>query len=210
MDFEQLNHVSKTLMAEADELLYQRGLLAVLQRYGKAYITGSYFLNTMTWRDLDLYVDGTGMSDEDFFLLGSDIAGAIEPGKMHYRNEFILRSGLPRGKYWGVYTDILGAPWKIDLWVLETSLCEQYMAVAEDLKARMDEESRLAILDIKGQVCGHPDYRKKFLSVDVYDAVLKDGVRGMEGFSKWLVEKKNYSYRSVDTTRIPAPPSPPY
>src|SRR5689334_1361695 len=102
----QLTAQSAALRAEADELLYGRGLLAALNKYGTAHITGSYYLDLMTWRDLDLYVDSSAMAEGDFFALGRDIAAAVRPGKMHYRDEFILQSGLPRGFYWGIYTNM--------------------------------------------------------------------------------------------------------
>ena len=50
----QLNEELKT---EADELLYKKGVFDLLQKYGTPHVTGSYFLNLMTWRDLDIYLE---------------------------------------------------------------------------------------------------------------------------------------------------------
>lgn len=188
-----LNTLNSTLKAEADELLHKHGLLAAMQKYGRVHITGSYFLNTMTWRDLDLYLDSSTMTGADFFMLGHDISNAVGAGKMHYRNEFIMLSGLPRGKYWGIYTNILQPNnWKIDLWAIETRLCDEYMSYARNLKAQINEAKRMMILEIKNGVCMHPDYRKEFTSIDIYNSVIQDGVEGLESFRHWLKEKKNF------------------
>jgi hypothetical protein len=193
--YEALNAQSIAITTEADELLYKRGLLAALQKYGTVHITGSYYLNLMAWRDLDLYIDSSKFSESDFFLLGNDIANAVQAGKMHYRNEFILQSGLPQGKYWGTYTDII-APhnWKIDLWAINSELCEQYMAFAANLKAQVNDENRMKILDIKSQVWMHPDYRKEFTSMDIYHAVFNGGVGDIDEFKLWVKANKGFEF----------------
>ena len=87
---------------EADQLLYEKGLFAVLQKFGTPHITGSYELNLMTWRDLDIYLESNKISEKDFFQLGGEVSSCLQPIKMHFRNEFLAKTnGLPLGLYWG-------------------------------------------------------------------------------------------------------------
>ena len=44
-----------TSIEEAKKLLISDGLQETLERYGSVLPTGSYALDLMTWRDLDLY-----------------------------------------------------------------------------------------------------------------------------------------------------------
>jgi len=70
-EFEKLN---LALISEANTLLYDYGLLEILEKYGTPNIHGSYSLNLMTWRDLDLYLENDEITVKTFFNLGLDIA----------------------------------------------------------------------------------------------------------------------------------------
>ena len=45
---------SRKLHEEADEILHQRGVDAILRKYGKVHYTGSYALDLMAWPDIDI------------------------------------------------------------------------------------------------------------------------------------------------------------
>jgi hypothetical protein len=49
----QLNEEIKN---EADVILHEKGLLALLRSFGRPHVSGSYALDLMTWRDLDIYL----------------------------------------------------------------------------------------------------------------------------------------------------------
>ena len=55
---------------EADEILTGKRLLSILNLFGTPHISGSYALNLMTWRDLDIYLEVENISKSDFFILG--------------------------------------------------------------------------------------------------------------------------------------------
>src|SRR5437762_2557294 len=95
---------SEAIQREAEELLETSGLRALLSRYGTPYVTGSYALRLMTWRDLDINLEADHLSVAEFFDLGGTIASMLGAIRMSFRNERIAQSeGLPRGLYWGVY-----------------------------------------------------------------------------------------------------------
>src|ERR1051326_8117974 len=110
---------------EADEILHSKGLLQILNSFGTPHISGSYSLDLMTWRDLDIYLEAGNITTKDFFLLGEKIATALNPLKMSFRNEIIAKTkGLPNGLNWGIYlgNERAGA-WKIDIWLVKESEC---------------------------------------------------------------------------------------
>ncbi len=181
---EDLIALDASLRREADGLLRDRGLLALLARYGTPHVTGSYALQLMAWRDLDLYLEATGLGLAEFFALGGEIASALCPVRMSFRNERVARTpGLPEGTYWGVYLgDERQGAWKIDLWAVEPEECRRLLRGQEELARRLTPEARRTILGIKAQVWAHPEYRRSFGSQDVYRAVLDHGVSDTEGF----------------------------
>src|SRR5688500_8193348 len=119
MHMQGLIEQNLAIKKEADQILYGQGLFDILSAYGKPYIAGSYALDLMTWRDLDIYLEGEELNDLDFFQLGASISMNLKPVKMSFRNELIAKTkGLPNGLYWGVYLgDERSGAWKIDIWL---------------------------------------------------------------------------------------------
>lgn len=116
----QLNNAIKK---EAEEILIKKGLMRVLYSYGVPHPSGSFELDLMTWRDLDIYLETSNFSETEFFKMGGEIAKLLDPVKMSYRNELIAKTdGLPSGLYWGIYlgNERTGA-WKIDVWAIDSS-----------------------------------------------------------------------------------------
>jgi hypothetical protein len=183
-----------TIRAEAVRLL-QSGLLTVLGRGRDVHVVGSYALGLMTWRDLDIHLVCDRRDLADFFRLGADIASLLKPHRMHFRDESLVRTpGLPPGLYWGVYLgDERAGAWKIDIWETDREGFEPVRRFGADLAARLDEESRAAILAIKTACWQHPEYRRAFTSSDVYEAVLERGVRDVEAFWNDIRETKGVS-----------------
>lgn len=185
---EALNSLIKT---EADKILHDNGLLRILEGYGKVSVSGSYFLDLMTWRDLDIYITSNRMTEEIFFELGKNISLCIKPSKMNYRNELIERTEhLPRGYYWGCYTDYYLNAWKVDVWAISQEEFDKKEKELHDLKSRIDVVQRMAILNLKNNLYNHPLYRKKFFSVDIYDAVINDNVNNDDNFREWLLHNR--------------------
>lgn len=177
---------NKQIKAEADHLLYEKGLYNLLRKYGEPHISGSYDLNLMTWRDLDIYLQVTEENEKDFFLLGADINLSLQPIKMHFRNELIAKTpGLPLGLYWGVYlgNERTGA-WKIDIWYMRSVECKRLLEYCAVLKEKVTPEAAVDIMNIKSQCWSDPQYRKSYTSSDIYQAVLERGIRTFEDFRK--------------------------
>ncbi|WP_144941835.1 hypothetical protein [Paenibacillus sp. 32O-W] len=191
MPYEELN---EKIRNEANDLLNALGLMKTLKQYGQPCVHGSYSLNLMTWRDLDIYLEDNEMSVSKFFDLGKDLANSLNPSKMNYRNEWNgLSPHLPRGLYWGIYTTILNNDWKIDVWAIESTQFKQKQEQFAALQSKVNETNRPIILALKNHLHRHPDYRKKFFSVDIYEAVF-EGIKSTEQFSLWLENNRGLKY----------------
>jgi hypothetical protein len=197
-ELSKLKELNDMISKEAELLLYQYGLAEILKKYGQIYITGSYSTHTMTWRDLDIYID-MRLRESEFFNLGREIAVTLKPHRMSYRNNLLENvSNLPRGLYWGIYTNIIETgEWKIDIWAMDSEQFYLYKQESEELKANIDFERRNLILLIKGIVCKNPDYRKTLHSIDIYKAVIEGGVKSIGEFEKWLVDNKGLEYTFI-------------
>lgn len=184
---------SAALRAEATKILDADGLRDILAGYGQPEVTGSYTLDLMTWRDLDNYVLRDGLGIRAFCEMGARIAEELRPVRMQFRNERIGRTpGLPDdGLYWGVYLPPSDTTWKIDIWAVDVEQGRRMIAAHNALKARLTPETRRSILRIKSALCGHALYRKSFVALDIYRAVLDDGVRETGAFAAWLKTDKN-------------------
>ena len=184
--------INKNIKQEADEILIDKGLLSLLSKYGKPYITGSYALNLMTWRDLDIYLESDVTTEPVFFNLGAEIKSILHPVKMNYRNEIKDRTpGLPTGLYWGIYlgNEREGA-WKIDIWAMNKKECRHRIAFCDDLLAQINDDAKEMIFEIKSACWKDPEYRRSYTSRDIYEAVLDNKVRSVEEFKELLQAKK--------------------
>jgi hypothetical protein len=173
---------------EANDILFKKGLFNILKSFGVPHITGSYALNLMSWRDLDIYLEVTNITGINFFELGSKIASAFDPVKMSFRNEMIGKTKeLPNGLYWGIYFgDERAGAWKIDIWAVEKNECERLLKYCTDLCEKLTPATSLEILTIKSQCWKDPRYRRSFSSSDIYTAVLEKNITGIEAFKEYL------------------------
>jgi hypothetical protein len=177
------------IIGEANKILHDYGVLSILNKYGSPFPTGSFLLGVMTWRDLDIYLESNNITESRFFQLGGEAAAALKPQKMHYKNEFLAREpNLPVGFYWGIYVTGLVSheEWKIDLWAIDSEQRKSFQKEIEKLQTKLNTDNRLTILEIKNHFYTHPDYRRKFGSVDIYRAVIDQGIKSVSGFAKWL------------------------
>lgn len=186
--------MDEMLRAEADTLLYERGLRKLIEEYAPLYVTGSYTLRLMVWRDLDLAMDATAITVSEFFDLGKRITRLLSPWKMFFTNNRDNSGGrYPRGLYWGIRMgDIKRGAWKIDLWAFDSDEYCSKVQECEVLKGRLNGENRLTILNLKSQLWDKPQYRDTITSQDIYEAVLDHGVDSLDGFYSY-VEKKRQS-----------------
>jgi len=189
---DHLQHLNSGIKKEANDILYKKGLISILNRFGIPHIHGSYFLDLMAWRDLDIYLQADNIAEADFFAMGSKICTLLGPVKMSFRNERVSKTpNLPAGLYWGIYlgNERAGA-WKIDIWAVSAPECERFTDDCKEIKQQLTSSTRASILDIKSQCWTDPEYRRSYNSSDIYNAVLQNKVSDLEGFKKYRAGKR--------------------
>ena len=170
-----------SIKTQADVLIQKTNLLDVLRRHGIPFITGSYFMNTMAWNDLDLYLQ-PGVNF-DPYAMAAELNAALRP----FRFEGFVNEN---GTFYGCETSITGERWNIDLWIRNAEKIEESIAYCNDLLKKMDRlpGSHEAILSIKTELIQRGMYgfdkhpSRHYHSQDIYSAVLNDGVRSTDEF----------------------------
>src|SRR5207249_157623 len=100
------------LRAEADEILDVKGLRPVLEEYAPISVVGSYALQLMTWRDLDILMDAPTITVPEFFELGQRVTTLLSAWKSFFTNNRDHNNQFPRGLYWGIRLgDIKAGAW---------------------------------------------------------------------------------------------------
>ncbi|GAA1541905.1 hypothetical protein [Kribbella lupini] len=161
------------LQAEAHQLFAQLGLETVFPDYGPPQLIGSARSGLIVLRDLDVMFDaptatlsgvlaGLGAVAERCDLLSADV-----------RDERGDRRPTPRLTDERFYAVLGVGEWKVDLTFWLHVIERPHVADALRLQ-RITEEERQAILRLKRTCPGYPEL---IGGTDVYDAVLRHGVR---------------------------------
>ena len=185
-DATELLELDQALRDEAVRVLDVSGLGAILHDEGYQPV-GSFTMRTMTWRDLDFERVAYEPDWDQHWRLGTTLAGLSWVWKLNCTNAYRQPGSADEGLYWGLrLSDPKGGPvWKADLWTAR----EEEFAMACPNRSRwealMTEDTRARILAIKKAVCSLPEYRRDILSVDIYYAVLDEGVRDLGQFMAW-------------------------
>lgn len=169
---------------KADELLYQYGLMDILQKYGQVFIIGSYAMKIMTWNDLDFYFEASGFDSVKYYDLAADLVKELSPvyfeGRVDAENNRM---------FLGMETEITGERWNIDIWWKTRAEIETARAYAGELACKMEEQPELreAVIKIKQELMKKKLYgmnkgKVHYHSKDIYDAVFREKLLSAEQF----------------------------
>ena len=192
MNDTHINANARNLREEASKVLNKEGLLTLLQDYGDTRVIGSYTLDTMTWRDIDISMKLPDAKDVMlFFTIGKGIAKMFQITKMSFSNHYIRNfPGYDHGLYWGIQLLYDQQEWKIDLWGYGETDYEKHMSEFDDLHEQLQQADRDAVLRIKYIISQHPEYRgDMYNSMKVYQAVIEDKITSVEEFNMWIERK---------------------
>ena len=188
---EQLLQRQRLLQDEAQIVLKELNLVALLSAGGVVRQTGSSALGLMVWRDLDLAVSSPGLSIERAFEIMHPLVTHPRVKQVRYFHQsgpFKL-IGLDERYYFMVFFDLHEqAEWKVDIsfWLGGGIHPEP---VHEAIEQQLTPETRLTLLRIKDAWYQLPAYRSEVYSTDIYDAVLQHGVHTLAEFDQYLVER---------------------
>ena len=150
-------------------------------------MVGSYDLDLMTWRDIDISLRLPAERDvATFFSIGDAIVNRFETMRAYY-SDMVLRKGqvFESGLYWGIRLLHRGQTWKIDLWGFDEEEYAEKMAAYEKLRRSVQNADRFAVLRVKDVVCQWAQYGHGVYSIQVYEAVA-GGVKTVDEFRDWL------------------------
>jgi hypothetical protein len=199
-----------TLQAEASAILTELDLVDRLSRIGSVRQIGSSTLGLMVWRDVDLAISGPTVTIERALDTMRPLFLHPRVRQVRYLNE--TGASTPTGVavderwYFQVFIDTrAGDEWKLDLsfWLGEELHSEP---VHEAIARELTPETRLAILWIKDRWHRLPSYRQTVSSTDIYDAVLRHGIRTPEQFNRYLLSRDKPAQSAVSHDGPVLPP----
>jgi hypothetical protein len=117
---------------EANAFLEEMHLLSFLQIYGTVRFAGSYSLDLMVNRDIDLYVlNPAHTQDSTLEILQASIQRNCFRLHLYYNSFQFPREGMPPGYYIGIKTPFRGQKWKVDNLFSKLKICVYRVAYAD-------------------------------------------------------------------------------
>ena len=174
----------------ADRILYDRGLLNRLAQIGTPHVIGSCRMDMMSWNDLDIDVENDGMSREKLYDLTTSILKSYHP--LWYEAKEEIDGEGKTVWFHGFEAMIDGELWNFDIWFFSKETIAEAEAFCDRTTQmiRSQPGSREAILTIKQELIGREMYGL-YTSMDVYRAVLDQGIRSTEEFLAQYRKQKN-------------------
>ena len=180
---------NEELKSEADQLILECGLPALLATYAAWFIGGSYSYDLMCWRDLDVYILDPQRNLKRCFEIGYELTHRFNAKKSRFTNNV---GSKPNGLYWGIKLgDERQGAWKLDVWFLDSQSYDEHAAYSTSMRARLTPENKAAILMIKEAYWRRREYRDTVTGDMIYRAVLDKDVRSLSDFERALIEERS-------------------
>jgi hypothetical protein len=131
--------------------------------------------------DIDMHVYSNPFSLEAGFEAITHLALNPRILRIEYKNLLDAEDQCLEWHAW--YEATNGETWQLDMIQIhsESPYAGYFERVADAIKAKLTPESRQAILKIKYSI----PKNQKVMSIEVYQAVLRDGVRDCAEFMEW-------------------------
>ena len=175
---------SQAIKNEANELLRKYSVVEIIQKFGQVKFTGSYELNLMYKKDIDISLINDNLSVQDFTLLGKELIYGLNTPSAYYRNTRItpVEKRPENSLYWGIQT----GHWFIDIWAMNSAVYSRAEKYIKEIKSQLNEKNRLIIIQLKSEFIKNKTYGINFTSRELYDAVLNHEVKNSEQFNFYL------------------------
>ncbi len=193
MTDEQLLTRAQSMQEEAQRVLRELNLLAIIGMISEPDVVGSAKSGLMISPDIDIHAWMEEPSLEKVASLLPTLAAIPTIQKVQFNNYRELRRddrkdriNFPHAYYIGLRTVQPSGEWKIDMWFGKHSEVGDYDD--SELNA-ITTEQRLAVLRLKELWKDEKGYRDGVLSVDFYKAVMRHAVRDAKSFIDYLAKK---------------------
>ncbi len=182
------------LQAEAAGLLAGLNLAALVADIGPLLLAGSVVSGLMAWPEIDVML----LADPDFapgdvLRLLARIVARVPVTALEYRDERGPRcaTGQRRDERYHVPMTVpwAGADWRLDLTLWLHDPHHNVTRWHEELRERITPGQRAAVLRIKDQWHRRPEYPDQVSGLEIYTAVLDDGVATPDEFAAWLARR---------------------
>jgi hypothetical protein len=178
---------SKEITQIAIDLLQTTQIEALLGHFGKAKLGGSYAYNLMVDNDLDFAVAVSTITPEIRAKIASTFASQLWVYSINMTDranfEPLSHLGAPRGLFLGLTIPYPIKRWNIDVWFVIADDLEQ--DEMEKLISQASPEQKANILQIKYELMKRGHKEKGVTSVEVYKAVIQNGVTSTPEFLKF-------------------------
>ena len=171
---------------QAFDVIEELDLLKRWSRCGRPTLLGAVSFGLVVSRDIDLNIYAREPAVAQGFEVVSEIA--VLPGVMKVRYSNCLET-IDQGLYWQIqYRDRFGDMWTVDNWLVSEDHphADLLEALVERMQKGLSAEQRKVILQIKETV--QPESKAR--GIDIYEAVMEDGVRSPCEFAVWLRDSK--------------------
>lgn len=194
MTDEQLLTRAKSLQEEAQSVLKDINLLAIIGTISEPEVVGSAKSGLMIFPDIDIHAWMGEPSLEKVASLLPTFTMMPTIQMVHFNNYRELRRdfrkdriNFPHAYYVGLRTVHPSGEWKIDMWFGKHGEVGDY----DDSELNtITAEQRLVVLRLKEIWKTEKGYRDGVLSTDFYKAVMRAGVKDEKGFMEYLEMKK--------------------
>lgn len=175
---------SKLIKEEASRLLESTNIEYLLGQFGDVSLGGSYAYDLMVDRDLDFGVMIKSVTPEIRAKVASLFASRLWVYGFNLVDrvnfEPLSNLGAPRGLYLGLTVPFPKERWNIDVWfIVAEVLPDDEMS---NVLSRATQKQKDTILEIKYELMKCGQKQKGITSSQVYEAVLKRGVRSTQEF----------------------------
>lgn len=179
------------LQEEARQVLAELDLAALVADIGPLLLAGSFVSGLMCWRELDVMVlAGGDFSPQDVLRLLQRIIERTGATALEYHDERGSRcvTGQLRDERYHVPFTVerAGQSWRVDLTLWLHGAHLNVTRWHQELRERITAEQRSAVLRIKDAWHRRPSYSDQVGGLDIYTAVIDDGVRAPRQFATWL------------------------
>lgn len=187
---ENLEHISKKNLEKASAIINELQLEKIWINQGsRCHLVGSVKTGLlMTHLDIDFHTYSDDFSIEKSFQAIAQISQNPKIKEVLYRN---LLEAEDRCLEWHLsYEETPERIWTIDLIHIKND--SPYAGVIERVTGKinsvMNERLRHTILKIKYE---SEQQKEKYLGIDIYQAVIDDGIETFEDFKRWKQNKKD-------------------
>jgi hypothetical protein len=174
------------LYQEAGQIMELVRLREILRPAGEITYTGSYFLDTMVFPDIDLYIPPVPI--EQIFDFGSQFARSELVSQVVFEKS--SDPSLPGGLYLKprIYYGNWERPWKIDIWSLAETVIAEKMEPMQRFKARITPDLRATIIRYKMSIITSAHRTPVYSGYFIYRAVLDEGLTDPAQITNYLLQ----------------------